>query len=117
MNINVRKLSPFICALAGCEGRDAKSYQQAVAKMLRRHGWHVRLEVPQAYRRPDGRLVDGRVDIVASKSGIVLAMELDAASPREKSKLKLAAFPADVRVVLLRKSRSAVGVFDKSEVE
>src|SRR5712692_9641792 len=57
--------------------------------------WEVR--VPD---RGDGR--SGRVDLVARRPGLTLAIEIDKAAPKPKSIIKIRQIPDAVRVVALR---------------
>lgn len=77
----------------------AKGFELLVANELKAQGYQVKREV-WVDDRGDGRR--GRIDLVASKDNEVHAIELDLASPRMKSALKLLEYPATHRWIVLR---------------
>lgn len=77
--------------------RDAKQFHDALFLSLQQLGWSVTREYP-VQDRGDGRR--GVVDLFVSAPAI-LAMELDAVSPRQKSIAKLKSMDAQ-RVIVLR---------------
>lgn len=79
----------------------ARDFHGEVEAMLRvEGGWSVRREVV-VQDRGDGRR--GKIDLVATKDGRTVAIELDCRSPRAKSLRKLEAFNAHERIVILRR--------------
>lgn len=78
----------------------AAEFQRQVAQVFEAAGWRADWERPVA-DRGDGR--QGRVDLhLRSPRGVVVAIELDRLSPRQKSITKLLEASADFRLVLLR---------------
>jgi hypothetical protein len=85
----------------------AGPFQAQVADVLRGLGFKVTWELPVAVKE-EGR----RIDLLASRDGFLLAVELDRATPRKKTVAKLSSLPAAFRLVLLRK---AAGEFPAPE--
>jgi hypothetical protein len=85
--------------LQACRGQHAKDFQHAAAHVLEVNGFTVKREyvVPN---RGDG--YRGRLDLMAWRDDLTLAVELDNCSMRSKSLLKLASVKADAHVVMLR---------------
>lgn len=81
---------------------DSHLAHSQVVSHLSARGWACQREYPVS-DRGDGR--PGAIDILASKAGIRLAIEIDRKSPRQKSIVKLRQVSADYRVVLLRGGR------------
>lgn len=84
------------------------AHSQVVAH-LRAQGWACQREYSVA-DRGDGH--PGAIDILAAKQGVLLAIEIDRKSPRQKSIVKLRRVSADYRVVLLRGGRRSQKVDD-----
>lgn len=79
-------------------GRRAGDYHDSVVEFLKARGWRVFREYAVA---ANGR--GGRVDVVAFRDDVNLALELDNRSPRERSIEKLKLFPASwLTGILLR---------------
>lgn len=74
----------------------ADEWHDYVQGKIERLGYQTRREVPCKF--PDGR--DGRIDLVAERDGIQVAIELDYRTPRKKSVLKVQTYPRGM--VLLR---------------
>lgn len=70
-------------------GPDAATWHKYVAEEVRKLGYSVQVEFPMPY---EGR--SGRIDIMAFKEGIAVAIELDKLKPREKSIKKIQKCPA-----------------------
>lgn len=83
-------------------------FEYKVASELRRQGWVVTRQVRQHYRTDKGRECNGRIDLVATKGEVKIALELDRIRPRKKSRLKLDGVSATHKAVLLRESAVAV---------
>jgi hypothetical protein len=87
--------------------KEAARFMAGFVAKLQRQGWTVTTEVPQSYTNDRGRLVEGRIDVVAEKAQRVIAYELDRAGAREKSIVKLRAFGrADEAYVICRNGRA-----------
>lgn len=78
---------------------DAGETQRIVCEELRDMGFDVRTEHPVP-DRGDGH--GGRIDVLATRDGKLLAIEIDRESPREKSIYKLMQCEADEKLILLR---------------
>lgn len=81
-----------------CVTDNARAAQKEVASWLKGRGYSCTLEVPVA-DRGDGRT--GRIDLVAERDDIRVAIEIDRESPREKSLFKLRQFDC-AKVVIVR---------------
>ncbi|MDH6372796.1 hypothetical protein M2444_004625 [Paenibacillus sp. PastF-3] len=77
---------------------NAKETQTKITSFLKKKGWSCKNEL-FINDRGDGK--KGRVDIVAHKDGITLAIEIDRLHPRKKSILKLQGINA-YRILILR---------------
>lgn len=80
---------------------DDRASNAAVLSRLEEHGYLCQNEVPVPSRGDSGQYT-GRIGIVATKDGTVIAIETDRKSIRKKSLYKLRDYPCDARVVLLR---------------
>ena len=81
-----------------CVTDNARAAQEEVANWLEERGYSCTLEVPVA-DRGDGR--SGRIDLLAERDGVQVAIEVDRDSPREKSLFKLRQFSC-AKVILVR---------------
>lgn len=113
--INIRgdwsRLFGLVRALSGIRCKHAAVYHDEVADLLIRQGWQVKREFPVLI----GDGAHGMVDIVADRDGCRIALELDNRTPRGKSLVKLATFPAGVlTAVLLRNPKTQKRFFDFS---
>lgn len=86
-------------ALTSAHGVSASDFCLSLAQSLSELGYEVIREV-KVGERGDGRT--GRVDIVASRDGLRVAIECDRKTPRMKSIVKLGRVAADVRLVVCR---------------
>lgn len=88
---------------------DATEAHHQLCAFLKKNGYACLTEhlVPS---RGDKR--PGRIDVVATKDGVTVAIEFDKRSPRAKSLYKLRNFNADIKVVLLRGGRSNYRIGD-----
>lgn len=78
----------------------ASAFQDYVESQFRKEGYETQREVPVP-DRGDGS--SGRIDLVARRGAEVIAVELDAQRPREKSEHKLLAYAAATRrLIVLR---------------
>lgn len=103
-NVGSRPFPHGLCgAISLASGHDAASFHRSVAYNLRRAGFRVDCEFPMVYIRPNGRMVKGRIDIMAiAPDGSATALELDHKSARSKSLEKLCACPGAAQGVVLR---------------
>lgn len=92
----IRELSTEI---KGLVASNAAGLHWAVEMALEDIGFDCEREVVVPDR---GNGHPGRVDLVARRGGIIVAMELDRATPRMKSIAKLRFFECDVRAIVLR---------------
>lgn len=83
---------------------DAREQQQAIGAALTEVGFVVvtEYEVPD---RGDGRA--GRIDLVATRNGVVVAIEVDRVEARDKSLRKLASLPDVLKVLVLREGQAS----------
>ena len=80
----------------------ARLFHDRIQAALEFLGWQTRREVDvQALRLGNGRC--GRVDLVATREGASVAIELDRMSPRSRSLRKLSLMPVAERLVILRR--------------
>ena len=92
-----------VLGIAGLAVSDnARIAQEAVQEWFSQHGYACRLEVPVP-DRGDG--YTGRIDLLATKGSVQVAVEIDRVSAREKSLYKLRQF-ACCRAVLVRNGTS-----------
>jgi hypothetical protein len=96
MNV-IRQLAEAVSRTSPGQRSNAKAFQQALENELRAKGWKVLREFC-VRDRGDG--VRGRIDLVVT-SPVRIAIELDRASVRKKSRFKLAQFDG-LRFVILR---------------
>lgn len=68
---------------------DSKTWQYYVAARFRDIGYNTILEYPCQYISGSGKSIAGRIDIMVSKNGIKIPVELDRVSIRQKSLAKL----------------------------
>ena len=73
--------------------------QNTIGAWFASRGFNVQPEVPVA-DRGDGR--SGRVDLVARRGGLTVAIEIDKTEPKAKSIVKLRQIPNAVRIVVIR---------------
>jgi hypothetical protein len=79
---------------------DAASWQDYVQAELEKLWFTVTREQPCLYRSKDGKLVNGRIDLVATDGEVTIGIELDYRQPRLKSIRKVETFA--IGMVLLR---------------
>ena len=77
----------------------ASKFQDFIDSQFKKAGFETQREVPVP-DRGDGS--SGRIDLIARRGTEVVAVELDAGRPREKSQTKLLAYPATRRLIVLR---------------
>jgi hypothetical protein len=77
----------------------AATFQDSIELQLKQAGYETEREVPVP-DRGDGS--GGRIDLVARRGSEVIAVECDSGRPRQKSEIKLLAFPATQRFIVLR---------------
>jgi hypothetical protein len=77
----------------------ASAFQDFIESQFKEAGYETQREVAVP-DRGDGS--GGRIDLVARRGAEVVAVELDAGRPREKSQTKLLAYPATSRLIVLR---------------
>lgn len=77
----------------------ATAFHDFIESQFKKAGYETQREVPVS-DRGDGS--GGRIDLVARRGAEVVAVELDAERPREKSQTKLLAYPATRRLIVLR---------------
>ena len=95
-----RVLPRYLCMI---RGDSAAVYHDRVEQFLKQDGWYVEREYPVTYTRGNGHSVNGRIDLIARKKGLTMALELDNRSPRAKSIVKLGAMPSEwLTGILLR---------------
>jgi len=92
---------------------DHDTLRDELARALRRCGWFACVERHTRYRRPNGWLVNGRVDFFAANAGDVIVGEIDGRVPRWKSVSKAALHPRATKVFVLRGMRSAAETTDR----
>jgi hypothetical protein len=94
----------------------AAPFHNQVMEVLDRCGWSCESEYQLEPEPLSGRR--GKIDIVATKDKIVLAIECDRRTPRRKSIAKLTRMNADVSMVLLRGMAASApcGVWYQGEI-
>jgi len=80
---------------------DDRAATMAVMSALEKNGYLCQSEV-HVPSRGDAPKYAGRIGVVATKNGCMIAIEVDRQSIREKTMHKLREYPCDARVVLLR---------------
>jgi hypothetical protein len=80
-------------------GRTGAEAQQNIAAWLASERFSVQQEVPVP-DRGDGHM--GRVDLLARRGALTLAIEVDGPVPHRKSVVKLRQIPGAVRMVIVR---------------
>lgn len=84
---------------------DAGALRNAIVLCLDQKGFSCRHMVPTPQRSPSPDYT-GRLNILATKKGISIGIEVDRKSPREKSIFKLRNYPCDYRIIVLRTGES-----------
>ena len=93
--------------LAGGEvSEDSREADMSIISALEANGYVCQNGVPVPSRGGDSKYT-GRIGVVAAKDGVVIAIETDRKSVRDKSIHKLRNYPCDIRLVLLRGGEAA----------
>lgn len=84
---------------------NSKDLHSEIIQILTENGYKCTKEV-KVPNRGDGR--GGRIDVVASKVGEKVAIEIDRKTPRKKSLYKLSHYDCDARYVVTREPKIRV---------
>jgi len=85
---------------------DAASFLDVIQRQLKQAGFETQREV-FVQDRGDGCV--GRIDLVAKRGQEIFAIECDNERPRQKSQIKLLAYPATKRLIILRDAAGGFG--------